>query len=172
MVSIPQTFRLLDVPLPPMLLELAGVGKEHRFVALYFWYGKPTWSDGNSCTPFPLYTVWQPYIQHSAIARQLQGYNLGADEEEPTHALLCDRTEAKVYVAAFEVMLYFLNSQQEQMRPMSVCHWEALKHKALAYTPVTFERMQAVGMLEMILPPTAEHIQQAKELVVWLDEYV
>ncbi|WP_052672483.1 hypothetical protein [Aliterella atlantica] len=172
MVRIPQTFRLLDVPLPPMLLELAGANKEHRFVALYYWYGKPTWSDSNSCTSFPLYTVWQPYIQHQAIAHQLSGCDLGSDDKEPTHALLCDALEAKVYVAAFEVMLYFLNSQQPKTRPMSVCYWEAVRNKALAYTPVSFDAMQKTGMLEMFVPPTLEHLQRAKELVVWLDRYV
>lgn len=171
MVKIPRTFRLLDVSLPPMLLELAGVGKEHRFVALYYWYGKPTWSDGKNCTPFPICTVWQPFIQHEAIARQLIGYDLGSDNEEPSHALICDRLQGKVYVAAFESVIYFLNSQQEQTRPISICYWKSVKNKALAYTPATFEQMQKVGMLEMFLPPTAEHLQQAKEMVRWLDEY-
>lgn len=172
MLRIPRTFKSLDVPLPPMLLELAGVGKEHRFVALYKWYGKPTWTNGNSCTPFPVCTVWQPFIQHEAIASQLIGYDLGADNEEPSHALVCDRLQGKMYVAAFEVVIYFLNSQQQQTRAISVCYWEAVKHKALAYTPVTFERMQKVGMLEMFLPPTPEHLRQARELVNWLDKYV
>lgn len=172
MVRIPRTFRLLDVPLPPMLLDLVGVGKAHRFVALYDWYGKPTWSDGRTCTPFPICTVWQPYVQHEAIARQLIEYDLGTDKEEPSHALVCDRSGEKVYVAAFELAIYFLNSQHQQTRPISVCHWKAVKNKALAYTPVTFDVMQKTGMLEMFLPPEPEHLQQAKEMVMWLDKYV
>lgn len=172
MMKIPRTFNLLDVPLPPMLLELVGVGKGHRFLALYDWYGKPTWSNGQTCTPFPICTVWQPFIQHEAIARQLIGYDFGSDNEEPSHALICDRLQGKVYVAAFEIVIYFLNSQQEQTRSISVCYWETVKHKAFAYTPVTFEQMQKTGMLEMFLAPTAEHLQQAKEMVSWLDKYI
>lgn len=172
MPTIPRSFKELSVPLPPMLLDLVGVGKEHRFIALYYWYGKPTWTNANSCTPFPLYTVWQPYIQHEAIARQLQSYNFGADNEEPTHALLCDALEVKVYASAFDVMLYFLNNQQEQTQPIAVRHWEKIRNQALAYTPITFDVMQATGMLEMCLPPTPEHKQQAEELVMWLDKYV
>lgn len=172
MVRIPRSFKCLDVPLPPMLLELTGVGKEHRFVALYNWYGKATWSNGETCTPFPVCTVWQPYVQHEAIAYQLIGYDFGSEKEEPSHALICDRLSEKVYVAAFELAIYFLNSQQEQTRPISVCQWQALKNKALAYTPATFEQMQKVGMLEMFLPPTPEHLQQAREMVMWLDKYV
>ena len=119
MVRIPRTFNSLDVPLPPMLLDLVGVGKEHRFVALYNWYGKPTWTNGNSCTPFPVCTVWQPLIQHQEIAHQLIEYDLGTDKEEPSHALVCDRSGEKVYVAAFELAIYFLNSQHEQTQPIS-----------------------------------------------------
>ncbi len=181
MVRIPRTFRELSVPLPPMLLELVGVGKEHRFVFLYYWYGKPTWSDGESCTGFPFYTVWQPYIQHQAmfakrtaegIAHQLQEYDFGSNQEEPTHALVCDALTAKVYVAPFGQAIVFLNNQQEQTKPIAALHWQSMKAQAFAYTRVTFDVMQKVGMLEMCLPPTPEHMQQARELVSWLDKYV
>lgn len=172
MPTIPRSFKELSVPLPPMLLELAGVGKEHRFVALYYWYGKATWSDGETCTPFPIYTVWQPYVQHQAIAHQLESCKFGSDEEEPTHALVCDAKKSKVYVASMAQAIHFVNNQQEQTQPIAVRHWEKIRNQALAYTPVTFDVMQATGMLEMCLPPTPEHKQQAKELVMWLDKYV
>lgn len=172
MVKIPRTFKLLDVPLPPMLLELVGVGQEHRFVFLYNWYGKPTWSDGNSCTTFYFYTVWQPYIQHSAVVHQIHGCNFGTPEEEPSHALVCDRIEEKVYVAPFDAAIIFANKQHPKTHPIAVKHWQALKNQALAYTPVSFEQMQAIGMLEMFMPPTPEHKQQAIGLVRWLDGYV
>ncbi len=172
MVRIPQTFRELSVPLPPMLLELVGVGEEHRFVFLYDWYGKPTWSDGDRCTEFPFYTVWQPYTQHEAMQRQLTTCDLGADNEEPSHALVCDRCSEKVYIAPFSEAIQFLNNQQPKTQLVAVRHWQAMKAQAFAYKRVTFERMQKVGMLEMCLPPTPEHMQQARELVSWLDKYV
>lgn len=170
MVRIPQTFRLLDVPLPPMLLDLIGVGKEHRFAFLYYWYGKPTWSDGDRCTPFPFFTVWQPYIQHEVMQRQLIDCDLGSDNEEPSQAIVCDRQSEKVYVAPFGGAIQFLNNQQPQIQPIAALHWQAMKAQAFAYTRVTFDVMQKVGMLEMCLPPTPEHMQQARELVAWLDE--
>lgn len=164
MVRIPRTFKELDVPLPPMLLELVGVGKEHRFVFLYYWYGKPTWSDGDRCTPFCFYTVWQPYIQHEAMQRQLAACDLGSDNEEPSQALVCDRCSGKVYIAPFGSALAFLNNQQEQTQLVAVRHWQAMKAQAFAYTRVTFDVMQKVGMLEMCLPPTPEHYAASKRV--------
>ena len=169
---IPRSFKELAVPLPPMLLELAGVGKEHRFAFLYYWYGKPTWSDGESCTGFPLYSVWQPYIGHEAMQRQLAAYDLGTDNEEPSHALLCDRSKEKVYIAPFGSAIAFQGNQQPKTQVVAVRHWQAMKAQAFAYTRVTFERMKTVGMLEMCLPPEPEHMQQAIALVDWLDDYV
>lgn len=172
MVRKPGTFKELSVPLPPMLLELVGVGEEHRFVFLYYWYGKPTWSDGDRCTGFPLYSVWQPYIEHEAMQRQLTACDLGCDNEEPTHSLVCDRTSEKVYIAPFSEAIQFLNNQQTKTQLVAVRHWQAMKAQAFAYKRVTFDVMQKVGMLEMCLPPTPEHMQQARELVNWLDRYV
>jgi hypothetical protein len=56
--------------------------------------------------------------------------------------------------------------------PFAVRRWQSIKNQALAYTPATFEQMQKTGMLEMFLPPEPEHLQQAKEMVMWLDKYV
>lgn len=171
-VRIPQTFRELSVPLPPMLLELVGVGEEHRFAFLYYWSGKPTWSDGESCTGFPLYSVWQPYIEDEAMQKQLTAYNLGADNEEPSHALVCDRVYEKVYVAPFGSAIAFLNNQQPKTQLVAVRHWQAMKAQAFAYTRVTFDHMQSAGMFEAFLPPTPEQKQKTLELVAWLDKYI
>lgn len=168
MVKIPLSFKPLTVPLPPMLLELVGVSKDMRFVALYYWYGKPTWSDSKTCTSFPFYTVWQPYTQHRAITHQLVKCHLGWDEQESTHALVCDRAWEKVYVAPFGEAVVFLNSQQEQTQSVTIQHWENIKAQALAYTPVSFERMREVGMFEMFLAPAEEQKQKALEMVAWL----
>jgi len=172
MVKIPRTFKELDVPLPPMLLELVGVDKEHRFVFLYYWYGKPTWSDGESCTGFPFYTVWQPYIQHEAMQGQLTVCDLGSDNEEPSQALVCDRVYEKVYIAPFAEAIQFLNNQQPKTQLVAVRHWQAMKAQAFAYTRVTFDVMQSEGMFETFLPPTPEQKHRASELVAWLDKYV
>lgn len=172
MLRIPRSFQKLDVPLPPILLELAEISKKHRFVVLYNWYSKPTWSDGKNCALFCFHTAWQPYIQHEAISRQLIGYDLGTENEEPKHGLVLDILQGKVYVAAIDAAIYFLNSQHPQMQLISACHWESVKTQELAYSPVTFDVMQKVGMLEMCVPSEPEHMYQVRALASWLDKYV
>lgn len=44
-MDIPHTFQLIDVPLPPMLLAMAGVKGESRFVSLHYQGSKATWTD-------------------------------------------------------------------------------------------------------------------------------
>lgn len=82
------------------------------------------------------------------------------------------RTGEKVYVAPFGAAIIFANKLCPRTQPIAVKHWEAIKNQALSYTPVTFDVMQKVGMLEMCLPPLPEHKQKAIALVRWLDGYL
>ena len=65
--------------------------KKADYVSLYYWRSKATWHDGRSSATFPFFTVWQPYTQHLAIAIHLFDYHLGLDDQQPSHALVCDR---------------------------------------------------------------------------------
>ncbi|MES1026221.1 hypothetical protein ABN584_25325 [Gloeocapsa sp. BRSZ] len=81
-----------------MLLEIIGVSSKAQYSSIVYWGSKATWSDGTSLATFSYYGVSEPLINHIALACYLWNYHLGNDDEYPTYALLCDRTESKMYV--------------------------------------------------------------------------
>lgn len=172
MTIIPENFKLLDVPLPPMLLSMAGVEAESRFVALYYWCVKATWNDGRSFATFPFYTVWEPYTQHLAIAIHLFGSHLGSDDEYPTHVLICDRTHEKVYVAPIESAMQFLDNQHPPRQPITLEQWEEIKVQLEEQSPLNMSQLQDLGLFELFMPPKVEHQKRVEQLVQWLDQYI
>lgn len=172
MTEIPSTFVPLPVPLPPMLLEMAGVKIESQFVALNYQGSKATWSDGRSSAPFPFFTVWQPYIEHLAIAIYLLGYNLGSDDALPEQALVCDRLHQKVYVAQWDETERFLDYQHPKIQALNCEQWQEIKAQIAALPPPNMSQLQELAMFEMFLPPLPQQAEKAKQLVRWLDQYI
>lgn len=170
MTTIPSSFQPLAIPLPPMLLEMAGVEVDSQFVAFYY-SGKATWNDGRSSATFPFYAVWRPYINHTAIAIDLFDYNLGSDDYPPNHALVCDRTQEKVYVAPFSEAMSFLDKQHPPRQEITKEQWEQIKAQLEAQPPLSMSQMQELGMFEMFAP-NPKHKEQAVELIRWLDQYI
>jgi hypothetical protein len=171
-VLVPESFKALDVSLPPMLLEMAGVKGDSRFVSLYYMGSKATWSDGRSMATFPYYTVWEPYIDHIAMAIDLFDCNLGSDDYLPTHALVCDRSEQKVYVADYESAQKFLDRQHPPRKPITQEEWDAIKAQVLGTPQLELEQLQQLGLFESWLRPTTEQIALKMELIGWLDRCI
>lgn len=171
-MDIPESFKLIDVPLPPMLLGMAGVKGNSQFISLYYWGSKATWSDGRSCATFRFYTVWQPYTQHLAIAIHLFDADLGSDDAEPTHALVCDRQHQQVYVAPFDEAQCFLDSQHPPRQPMTSQQWEDIKAILAQQAPPDMSELRDLGMFELFMPPKPEQKQRAIQLVQWLNQYI
>lgn len=173
MTTIPSNFQPLSVPLPPALLEMAGVTSSSQVVALYYSGSKATWNDGRSLATFPFYTVWQPYTEHLAIAIDLFDCNLGADDETATHALVCDRAQEKVYVAPFEEAMSFLDKQHPPRQKRIQEQWQEIKAQleAQPQPPLSMRQMQDLGMFELFAP-NPEHKDKAIELIRWLDRYI
>lgn len=119
----------------------------------------------------PFYTVWQPYIEHLAIAIDLFDCNLGADDEAATHALICDRSEQKVYVASFDEVIQFLDCQHPPQQPLSSEQWEKIKMRLEKQASLTMSEMQELGMFELFVP-NPKHQQKATELIAWLDQII
>jgi hypothetical protein len=170
MTNIPSSFQPLNVPLPPMLLEMAGVEGDSQFVSLYY-SSKATWNDARSSATFPFYTVWQPYIEHLAIAIDLKGCNLGSDDSQPTHALVCDRSSEKVYVAPYDEAHSFLDKQHPPRQELTLEQWEEIKAHLEAQPPLSMSQMQSLGMFEMFAP-NPRHQERAIELIEWLDQHI
>lgn len=171
MVTIPNNFQPFNIPLPLMLLEMAGFKGDSQFVALYYSGSKATWNDGRSYATFPFYTVWQPYIEHMAIAIDLFNCNLGADDQAATHALICDRTEQKVYVATIDEAMSFLERQHPPRQEITQQQWEQILAQLEAQPFLSISQMQGLGMFELFAP-NPEHKEKAVELIKWLDQYI
>lgn len=172
MTTIPESFNSIDIPLPPMLLEMAGVKGDSRFVALYYWGSKATWNDSRGSATFPFYTVWQLYTQHIVLAIHLFDAHLGSDDEYPTHALVCDRACEKMYVAPIEEAMQFLDSQHPPRQPITPEQWQEIKAQFAQQAPLELNQMQDLGMFEIFTAPKAEHKERAAQLLQWLDQYL
>lgn len=172
MTSIPESFKPISVPLPPMLLSMAGVEGDSRFIALKYWGNKAAWNDGRGSATFPFYTVWKPYIEHLAIAIHLFDTHLGSDDYEPTHVLVCDRQHEKVYVAPIEEAMRFLDSQHPPRQPITLEQWEEIKAQLGEQAPLDMSQLQDLGLFEVFLPSKPEHKEVALQLVQWLDGYI
>lgn len=164
MTEIPNTFIPIPTPLPPMLLEMASVKVESRFVALNYQGSKATWSDGRSSATFPFYTVWQPYIEHIAVAIYLFDYNLGSDDYKASHTLICDRTQKRVYIAKCDKAERFLNSQHPKRQPITPQQWEEIKDRIAQQAPPEMSQLQELGMFEMFMPSLPEHRERMVQL--------
>lgn len=171
MTIIPNSFQPLSVPLPPMLVEMVGVEGNSQFVSLYYSGSKATWNNGRSSATFPFYTVWQPYVEHLAIAIDLFDCNLGSDDFPPTHALVCDRSGEKVYVAAYDEAMSFLDNQHPPRQEITLEQWQEIKAHLEAQPSLSMSQMQSLGMFEMFAP-NPKHKEQAIELIRWLDGYI
>lgn len=171
-MDILQSFNLISVPLPPMLLAMAGVKGDSRFVGLCYRSSKANWTDGRSNATFGFYNVWQPYIDHIAIAIHLFDAHLGADDLEATHVLVCDRLDEKVYVAPVEEALQFLDSQHLSRQPLTPQQWSEIKELIAQQPPLDMSQMQDLGMFELFTPPKPEQREKAMQLVQWLDGYI
>ena len=171
-MDIPESFKSIDVPLPPMLLSMAGVRGDSRFIGFWYRGSKATWNDGRGSATFPFYTVWQPYIQHLVIAINLFDAHLGSDDLEATHVLVCDRLEEKVYVAPLEEAMRFLDSQHPPRQPLTSQEWGEIKAQVAHLAPLNMSQLQDLGMFEIFTPPKREHKEAALRLVRWLDGYI
>lgn len=172
-MDIPESFKLISVPLPPMLLAMVGVKGDSRFIGLCYRSSKATWNDGRASATFGFYNVWQPYINHLAISIHLFDAHLGADDLEPTHALVCDRANDLVYVAPIEEALRFLDSQHPHLcQALTMEQWSKIKEFIAQQPPLDMSQMQDLGMFEVFAPPKPEQRDKAWQLVKWLDGYI
>lgn len=163
-------FFQLPIPLPPMLLEMMGYRQRSRYVGLYYLGSKATWDDGRSVSTFSFYSCWEPLISHFALELDLIPFHLGSDDMLPTHAILCDRAEAKLYVGDHTEVLQFLEAQHPPLEPISPDH---LRHLQDGWEVcLSMPDMQRLGMFEQFYGASPEQQQQVAGLVEWLDQFI
>ncbi|HEY9737573.1 MAG TPA: hypothetical protein V6D06_14865 [Trichocoleus sp.] len=173
----PGTFRELPISLPPMLLQMARVTGEGRFISLYYWGSKATWDSGRGAATFSFYGVWSPLIEHLALACHLWDCHLGSDDAYPTHALIADRQEQKLYVADWDEAQRFVEDQHPPL-PELTAEQEAEALASLVQVPIgsngrpQFEELQRLGLFEVLMPLSPLLQQESAELTAWLDQFV
>ncbi|MGA7936067.1 MAG: hypothetical protein WCA35_21110 [Kovacikia sp.] len=174
-MDIPETFTLLPIPLPPMLAQYANIHEAERFVAFYYACTNPTWTDGRRLGTFSFYGIWDPWINHLAMAIHLFDADLGHDDSEPTHYLVADLHECKVWVAPREGAEQFLAAQ---CPPRQLTPAEAAEERQalLAFLEaednlISLESCQAQGLFEFF-GASPENQQRKAALNLWLDDYI
>lgn len=96
--------KLLPTPLPPQFLQVAGYTAESRFIGLWYHATQSNLSDGQITRPVSFYRVYAPLVQHTAVSIYVRqaGADLGSDDSYPTHALLLDTKNERIYLGTFE----------------------------------------------------------------------
>jgi hypothetical protein len=164
---------LLPVPLPPMLPEMVGIVGDSRYFAMFYMGSKATWTDGRGLGTFSYYAVYEPLTEHPALALDLEPYHLGSDDEFPTHAIVCDRLEGKMYVGDYPEVEKFLNIQHPPLPTLSPEEVEQLRHwieEELANFDIS--TFQKLGMFELLAGHNQQQKQELVELGHWLDQQV
>lgn len=172
-MKLPANFQPIG-PLPPMLLKMALVSSQKQFVAMYYSYTNPTWSDGSSTRTFSFYGVWQPLIQHPKVAAVLKShnFNLGYDDLDPTHYLMCDgvaaalrhRVNQIMYVAPLEAAWEILHQQKPSQITVTKEEWQKIVEDVKTLPPPSMEEMRQMGMFELFVSPPPIAIQERENL--------
>lgn len=166
------SFNLIPVPLPPMLPLLVGVSTSSRYFGLYYMATNATWSDGRSIGTFSFYGVYEPLINHIALDIHLWNCDLGSDDSQATHALLCERTEEKMYVAGYGLVEEFLESLHPPLpkRQPTKEEWSEIKNAiAQKFWQERDSDWQKQAMFEFLGQSSPKMQQKRLELVHWLD---
>ena len=108
--------------------------------------------------------------------------HLGSDDVQPTHQLVCDRKEERVYVVPWQEAQQFLDEQHppllrspspEELKAIQALV-SAMPQPSLvsAMPQPSLEEMQQVGMLEWFLGTTPQIEAGKRELVGWLNQFI
>ena len=166
-------FTLLSVPLPPMLPKMVGVVGNSRYFSIAYWGSKATWFDGRGLGTFSYFGVYSPLIEHPVLAIHLESYNLGSDDLPPTHAILCDCLEQKMYVGDYAEVEKVLETQHPPVPNLSPEELSQLSEQiALNVADFDLEQFQRLGMFELFGGHSEQQKLELVELVQWLDRLV
>lgn len=154
-------------PLPPNLSDYIGIVSQNRFIKLTYELSKPFWSDGTNGATFSYYAVFQPFIEHPAIAINLldENIDLGTDDTEPTHAILLDRKEDCMYVGEVSVVKNILKNHQEILPNLPEPDWSK-------WEEISQNHPQRIGMFESMIGISDQQHLEAINLIQWLDHYI
>lgn len=161
--------------MPPMLPEMVGVKSDARYFSIGYYGSKATWSSGRSLATFNYYNVYRPLITHLTLALDLSGYNLGSDDEYPTHNILFDREESKIYVGEYQQVAKFLEAQHPPIEPVELTaeELEQLKLQIEAeFGSYDEAKMQKLGLFELFTRPNESQRKETTELIKWLDKFI
>jgi hypothetical protein len=162
--------QLVNLPIPPMLLDALGYRGEARFVAVYFGAGDECYySDGVVTATGHDPHAYLSFVRHPACCLALAPFQLGNSDFEAEAFLILDRQENRAYVAPVAEARRFLREQ-----------W----NESPATGPVVLSAEEIEAVMDRIRQeldarplPTPEQVMAAlqeqhrlhRELVAWLD---
>ncbi len=161
--------KLLPTPLPPQFLQVAGYTAENRFIGLWYHATQSNLSDGQMTRPVSFYRVYAPLVQHTAVSIYVRqaGADLGSDDSYPTHALLLDTKNERIYLGTLEEVETILGAQNERVARAGEFAGEFDAAK-------TLEDFQKLGMFEFfgsgVSSPEETRLQA--EMKTFLDAYI
>lgn len=170
-ITVPPELAPLSIPVPPHLAETFGYPGKARFVGFYW---EPTgdeveYDDGRFSGTGDGW-AFLTFRRHPAVAGHLDAYNLGYSDLEASHALVLDRQQSQMYVAAVEAARAFLRSQHPP--------FPALPPQAVEQFAESIKDLRSTGWKELRVDPEVvaqrmkEQQQAMSRMVAYLDAYL
>lgn len=116
--AIPSTLRLLPLPCPPMLAEAVGYQGASQFVA-FAWSpaGDEAFYDDGYASRTGERTAYLAFVRHPVVRPLLADAQLGSSDQEPSHWLLADLTEGRLYLGPRPEVRRFLRTANAPTTP-------------------------------------------------------
>lgn len=156
----------LPIKTPAKLFELLEIPEQNEYVAICYQGTNAIWDTGWGLRSFSYFGLYEPMINHLAIAFYLDNeIDLGSDDTEPTHVLLFEK-EGFIFIAEYVGIERFLKDNNPAPPPLDKAVDLAKWYEKIDKNPANF------GMFEMFDRPSIEFQQLAIEVIQNLDQQV
>lgn len=108
-----EKMQLLPTPLPPQFVRLAEYEGGQRFLALWYQATQSCLADGRMMRGISFYRAYAPLADHISVSVYVKTLeaDLGSDDAPPTHTLVLDTSESKIYIGEFNLAQRLLETQ-------------------------------------------------------------
>lgn len=166
---IPDTFKQLDVPLPPDLERTFGYEGNERFVAFYWERGGDEFRVHDSRIDHDgQWHAWLTYSRHTAVYKLLHPFNFGNSDEAAEYWFIFDRAENKAYAAPAREAYDFFMPLPTPDNPAPVLTVEDWGKFARELERRVHERINAVTVDQINQRIFAQHNRE-HAMSQWLD---
>lgn len=178
--------------MPEVLLKMISVPENSKPNFGLYYSHKATFYDGGYLFNFSFYDVYHPFVKHPLVLHELhiaskffgQTIDLGSDDNEPLHIIICNSVDKNIQVAKFDEGTKFLRKQYPPVKPIHLT--KAQKSKLIEEIKAEIEEnkikldgqdswhdsLRKRGMFEMFTNPSVESNLNKERLIRELNKMI